>query len=53
MEKHEEESRKDRKAILDILCSYEKVTDSQYKEIVMWINAIPTRIKLYSSTEDC
>ncbi len=25
--------------------------DSQYKEIVMWINAIPTRIKLYSSTD--
>ena len=32
MEKHEEESKKDRKAILDILCSYEKVTDRQYKE---------------------
>ena len=30
MEKHEEESKKDRKAILDILYSYEQVTDLQY-----------------------
>ena len=28
----EEECREDRKAILDILQSYEKVTDRQYKE---------------------
>ena len=32
MEKHEEESKKDRKAILDILYSYEQVTNSQYIE---------------------
>ena len=32
MERHEQESKKDRKAILDILCSYEQVTDRQYKE---------------------
>lgn len=32
MERHEEESKKDRKTILDILYSYEQVTDKQYKE---------------------
>lgn len=32
MEKHEEDSKKDRKAILDILYSYEQVTNRQYEE---------------------
>ena len=32
LERHEEESKKDRRAILDILYSYEQVTDKQYKE---------------------
>ena len=32
MEKHDEDSKKDRKAILDILYSYEQVTNRQYEE---------------------
>lgn len=32
MDKHEQESKKDRRAILDILYSYEQVTNAQYEE---------------------
>ena len=32
MAEHEKDSKKDRTAILDILCTYENVTDQQYKE---------------------
>ena len=47
--KHEEESRKDRKAILDILYSYEKVTDSQYKENKKRIEELEEQFKIMSA----
>lgn len=49
MEKHEEESRKDRKAILDILYSYEQVTDKQYKENKARIDKLEKKLKIVSA----
>ena len=49
MEKHEEESRKDRKAILDILYSYEQVTDKQYKENKARIDKLEKKLKIISA----
>ena len=49
MEKHEEESRKDRRAILDILYSYEQVTDNQYKENKKRIEKLEEKFKIISA----
>ena len=49
MEKHEQESRKDRKAILDILYSYEQVTDRQYKENKKRIERLEQKLKIISA----
>ena len=49
MEKHEKESRKDRKAILDILYSYEQVTDKQYKENKRRIERLEQKFEMISA----
>jgi len=49
MERHEQESRKDRKAILDILHSYEQVTDRQYKENKMRIERLEQKFEMISA----
>ena len=49
MIKHEEESRKDRRAILDILYSYEQVTNSQYEENKSRIQQIEQKLQIISA----
>lgn len=49
MEKHEEQRRKDKKALLDILGSYEKVTNRQYEECKLKINKIDEKVAAISA----
>lgn len=49
MEKHEEQRRKDKKALLDILCSYEQVTNRQYEECKLKINKIDEKVAAISA----
>lgn len=49
MEKHEEDSRKDRKAILDILYSYEQVTNRQYEENKSRIEKLEEKFAIISA----
>ena len=46
MEKHEEDSKRDRNAILDILYSYEQVTNSQYMENKRRIEKIEEKFEI-------
>lgn len=49
MEKHEDDSKKDRKAILDILYSYEQVTDRQYEENKKRIEKLEEKFAIISA----
>ena len=49
MEKYEEERKKDRKSILDILCSYEQVTNRQYEENKLRIEKLEEKFAIISA----
>lgn len=49
IEKHEEDSNKDRKAILDILYSYEQITNKQYEENKRRIEKIEEKLEIISA----
>ena len=49
MENYEEERKKDRKAILDILYSYEQVTNRQYEENKLRIEKLEEKFAIISA----